>query len=77
MITWRSAPGGATADVRLRGLCLARLHARKNAWRVQLLDGEIAGPAGSLGHAKRAALDAIAEALPELEIAVRTALARG
>ena len=77
MITWRSLPGfAATADIRVRGLCIARLHARRDAWRVQLLDGELTGPAGSLGDAKQEALRAFAEAVQDLPSDLRAALVR-
>ncbi len=76
MIAWRDVAGGAKADVRVRGLCLARMHARRDAWRVQLLDGELAGPAGSLGQAKRAALEAFAAAVETLPTDLQLALSR-
>jgi hypothetical protein len=76
VIAWRDGPSSSTADVRVRGLCLARLHARRDAWRVQLLDGELAGVAGSLGHAKVEALRALAEAVQGLPSDLRAALVR-
>lgn len=77
MITWRSVPGGATADVIVRGRTIARLHARRDAWRVEMLAGDLVGPAGSLGAAKRCALDTMAELLGELAGDLRAEINRG
>jgi len=76
MITWQqtSIAGSYSAAVRLDGICLARLHARAEAWQVEGLDGIKAGPAGSVGHARRAALQALADILPRLEVQVQQAL---
>lgn len=79
MITWQqtSIAGSYSAAVRLDGICIARLHARADAWQVEGLDGIKAGPAASVGHARRAALQALqalADILPRLEVQVQQAL---
>jgi hypothetical protein len=76
MITWQqtSIAGSYSAAVRLDGICIARLHARADAWQVEGLDGIKAGPAASVGHARRAALQALADILPRLDVQVQQAL---
>jgi len=76
MITWQqtSIAGSYSAAVRLDGICLARLHARADAWQIESLDGIKAGPAGSVGHARRAGLQALADILRRLEMQVQAAL---
>jgi hypothetical protein len=75
VISWHSTgTGGYTARVTADGFCVVRLHARANAWRIEHLDGEKIGPAASVGHAKRAALQALAELLPKLQVEVEIAL---
>jgi hypothetical protein len=75
VITWRDVTANhCTADVRLRGMAVARLHARPERWSIELLDGCIDGPSGSLGQSRRAALQAMAQLLPELDLALQAAL---
>jgi hypothetical protein len=76
MLIWQrtSIAGSYSAAVRLDGICLARLHARADAWQIESLDGIKAGSAGSVGHARRAALQALADILPRLEVRVQQAL---
>ena len=75
MITWRGVtPEHATADVCSRATAVARLHAYPTRWQVEFLGGTLDGPANSTGHAKRAALQALAAALPELDMQLQTAL---
>lgn len=63
MSTWRSVPGGYDATVRVGGYPLAELEARSATWSVRVLGGTLTGPAGSVGHAKRAAAEALTDAL--------------
>jgi hypothetical protein len=75
MIAWRNITAiHATADIRICGCAVARLHARPDRWTVELLDGTVNGAAGSLGHAKRAALEELAKLLPDIELAIQAAL---
>lgn len=75
MITWRDVtPTHAAADVCYRAMPIARLHAYPTRWQVEFLGGTLDGPANSIGHAKRAALQGLAAALPELDMQVQTAL---
>lgn len=74
MITWRRTAAGYTADLRVGIVCIARLHARADRWELQHLDGGTGGPAGSLGDAKRSALQALAELLPRALFEVQAAL---
>lgn len=75
MIAWRNVTAiHATADIRICGCAFARLHARPDRWSVELLDGTVNGAAGSVGHAKRAALEGLAKLLPDVEHAVEVAL---
>lgn len=77
VIAWHDGPSSSVAYVRVRALCIARLHARRDGWRVELLDGELAGTAGSLGHAKRDALQALCDAVQHLPTDLRSALGAG
>lgn len=75
MLTWRGVtPTHTTADIRLRGMAIARLHARPDRWSIELLDGCIEGSSGSLGQARRAALEGMAQLLPDLDLALQAAL---
>jgi hypothetical protein len=75
LITWRDVTADhATADVSYRATPIARLHARPTRWQLEFVGGSLEGPANSIGHAKRAALQALAEALPDLEMQVQQAL---
>lgn len=75
MITWRDVTADhVTADVSYRATPIARLHARPTRWQLEFVGGSLEGPANSIGHAKRAALQALAEALPDLEMQVQQAL---
>jgi hypothetical protein len=74
VITWHPVTGGYTARVALDGICIARLHAYADRWQVESLDPIKAGRANSLPHAKRCALEALAEVLPRLETQVQAAL---
>lgn len=75
MITWRDVTADhVTADVCYRATPMARLHARPTRWQLEFVGGSLEGPANSIGQAKRAALQALAEALPELDMQVQTAL---
>ena len=74
VIAWHSTATGYTASVRIGAVTIARLHAHADRWELEHLDGRASGPAGSLGHAKRAALQALAELLPQAEFAVQAAL---
>jgi len=77
VIAWRDVPGGADATVRVGACTVAYLHARQQTWEVELPDGRLRGAAGSLGHAKRASLEALAEVLSkaafEVDVALRSA----
>ena len=75
MITWRDVTADhVTADVCYRATPIVRLHARPTRWQLQFIGGTLEGPANSIGHAKRAALQALAEALPHLDTEVQQAL---
>lgn len=74
MITWRDAPTESAADVRLRGMAVARLRVKPKRWEIQLMDGTIEGPAGSIGQGKRACLQALAAALDDLQVVVRASI---
>lgn len=75
MITWRDVTGDhCTADVSYRATPIARLHARPTRWQVEFVGGTLDGPANSIGHAKRAALQALAEALRALDMDLQMAL---
>lgn len=75
MITWRDVTGDhLTADVCYRATPIARLHARPVRWQVEFVGGSLEGPANSVGHAKRAALEALAALLPEALHEVQVAL---
>lgn len=75
MITWRDVTAThATADVCYRATPIARLHARPTRWQLEFVGGTLEGPANSLGHAKRAALQALAEALGALDMDMQMAL---
>lgn len=75
MITWRDVTGNhCTADVRLGATAVARLHAYPMHWRIEFIEGFLAGPAGSVGHAKRAALEALGEWLGKAAFDVEVAL---
>ena len=74
MITWRSTPHGYNATLEVGGVTFAILHARADAWQIQHLAGMTAGPAASVGHAKLAALEKLAELLPHAVHAVEVAL---
>lgn len=75
MITWRDVTGHhCTADVRLGAAAVARLQAYPNHWRIEFIDGFLAGPANSISQAKRAALEALADALPQIALQVQIAL---
>ncbi len=75
-LDWQPTTGGYTAALRVDGICIARLHARADAWQIEHLDGMATGTAGSVGHAKRAALQKLAAVLPrfqfEVDVALRT-----
>jgi hypothetical protein len=75
VITWRDVTGDhCTADVSYRATPIARLHARPTRWQVEFVGGTLDGPANSIGHAKRAALQALAEALRALDMDLQMAL---
>jgi hypothetical protein len=75
VITWRDVTGEhCTADVSYRATPIARLHARPTRWQLEFVGGTLEGPANSIGHAKRAALQALAEALEHLGDEVQAAL---
>jgi hypothetical protein len=75
MIIWRTITGGHdVADVSFRATPIVRLHAYPTRWEIELVGGRIDGPANSIGHAKRAALEALAKLLADLDLAVQTAL---
>jgi len=75
VIAWRTITGGHdVADVRLGAMTLVRLHARSDRWELEHLDGRESGPANSLGHAKRAALQALGELLGKAAFDVEVAL---
>jgi hypothetical protein len=68
VITWRDV----TADhVTMDGCCratpTARLHARATRWHLELVGGSLEGPANSIGHANSAALQALANALRDVD----------
>lgn len=76
MISWRSTVGGYSASLMVGGVVFAHLHARADAWQIEHHSGHIAGPAGSIGEAKRTALERLAELLRkaahEVEVALRS-----
>lgn len=74
MITWRDVPGGADASVRAGACTVAFLRARHQHWEIELVDGRLRGDAGSLGHAKRAVLEALGEVLSKAAFEVDVAL---
>jgi hypothetical protein len=75
MITWRdTGMKSYCADLRFRGMTIARLEAYPHQWVINLLDGTMVGRAESLGHAKRGCLEELAKLLPDLEHEVQVAL---
>jgi hypothetical protein len=75
VITWRDVTGDhLTADVCHRATPIARLHARPTRWQIEFVGGSLEGPANSVGHAKRAALETLATLLPEALHEVQVAL---
>jgi hypothetical protein len=75
VITWRNVTAEhLVADVCYRATPIARLHARPTRWQLQFIGGTLDGPANSIGHAKQAALKALAEALAHLDMDVQMAL---
>jgi hypothetical protein len=77
MITWRDVTADhVTADVCYRATPIARLHARPTRWELESVGGSLEGRANSLGHVKRATLQALADALrhldTDLQMAVRS-----
>jgi hypothetical protein len=75
MISWRDVTGDhCTADVSYRATPIARLHARPTRWHLELVGGSLEGPANSIGHAKRCALQALADALRHVDTDLQTAL---
>jgi hypothetical protein len=77
VITWRDVTADhVTADVCSRATPIARLHARPTRWQVEFVGGSLEGPANSIGHAKRAALQALGailgKAAHDVEVALRS-----
>lgn len=74
-LSWHPSPQGYSASLIVDGVCLVRLHARDDAWQIEDCAGIKAGPAGSVEHAKRVALEALAEvlrkAVHEVDVALR------
>ena len=75
-ISWHSEPGGYSASLIVDGVCLARIHAFKDGWQIEdRVTICKSGAAGSVGHAKRDVLEALAEVLRkashEVEVALR------
>lgn len=77
MITWHpTGTGSYTASLTIGGMTIAVLHARRDAYQIEHLSGVQPGRANSVEHAKRAALEALAELIPRVLLEVQVALRR-
>lgn len=77
MITWHPNAEGYSASLTVGSVTFARLHARHDAWQIEHHSGIKTGQASSVGYAKRAALQALADLLSKAAFEVDVALRSG
>lgn len=74
MIDWRTTVDGYSAALSVGPVYIARLHATPTGWTIEHLEGTTTGGAGSVGQAKRAALQALGALLDKATFEVDVAL---